>query len=261
MLGAIIGDIVGSIYEFNNIKTKDFKYFFDPMAHFTDDTVMTIAISNALIKAQKEKNLQKEAVLQMHRYGHLYPDMSYGTHFELWLKSKHPKPYHSYGNGAAMRVSPVAYFAHNIEEVKKFSYDVTSVTHNSNEGIKGAEAVAISIFMALQGKSKEEIKQHIENNYYSLDFNYENLKKEYKFNETCQETVPQAIYCFLISKDFEDAIRTGISIGGDSDTLCTITGSIAEAFYGIPENLKQSALTYLDDQLKKDYNKFLKYKV
>lgn len=261
MLGAIIGDIVGSIYEFNNIKTKDFKYFFNPQGFFTDDTVLTIAISNALIKAKKGENLQKEAIRQMRKYGHLYPDMSYGTRFEVWLEDKHPQPYNSYGNGSAMRISPVAYFSHNIEEVKKLSYDVTAVTHNSEEGIKGAEAVAISIFMALHGKSKEEIKGYIENNYYSLDFNYEELQKEYKFNETCQGTVPQAIYCFLISENFEDAIRTGISIGGDSDTLCAITGSIAEAYYGIPENLKQGALTYLDERLKKDYEKFLKYKV
>ena len=261
MLGAIIGDIVGSIYEFNNIKTKDFKYFFNPQGYFTDDTVMTVAISNALIKAQKGRNLKQEAIIQMRKFGRLYPDMSYGTRFQIWLESNHPQPYNSYGNGAAMRISPVAYFAHNIEEVKKFSYEVTAVTHNSTEGIKGAEAVAISIYMALHGKSKEEIKKYIEDNYYPLNFEYEKLQKEYKFNETCQDTVPQAIYCFLISNSFEDAIRTGISIGGDSDTLCAITGSIAEAFYGIPENLKQCALTYLDTRLKKDYIRFLKYKI
>ncbi len=260
MLGAIIGDIVGSVYEFNNIKTKDF-HFFHPFGHFTDDTVMTIAISNALIKAQKNEKLQKEAIYQMRKLGKLYPDMSYGTRFEMWLNSNHPQPYNSYGNGAAMRISPVAYFAHNIDEVKKLSREVTSVTHNSSEGIKGAEATAISIFMALHGKSKEEIKKFIEDNYYSLNFDYEDLKKEYKFDETCQGTVPQAIYCFLISNDFEDAIRTGISIGGDSDTLCAITGAIAEAYYGIPTKLKEIAFTYLDNQLKHDYEKFIKHKI
>lgn len=259
MLGAIIGDIVGSIYEFSNIRTKNFE-FFNKKCFFTDDTVMTIAISNALLNSGEDfSNLEQNTIIEMQKYGKIYPYLSYGNSFRSWLESKNPKPYNSFGNGAGMRVSPVAYFAKNIEECKKLSKIVTGVTHNHTEGIKGAEATAVCVWLALNNYSKEFIKKYVEDNYYSLNFNYEDLRKNYYFNEICQETVPQAIYCFLISENFEDAIRTGISIGGDSDTLCAITGAIAEAYYGIPENLQKSALAYLDDRILNDYQKFLSH--
>lgn len=261
MLGAIIGDIVGSIYEFDNIRTKNFQLF-SSRCFFTDDTVMTVAVYKALKKSKlfNYKNLQEQAVKQMQKYGKLYPNMSYGTSFQQWLNTKNPRPYNSYGNGAAMRVSPVAYFAKSIDEVKKLSYQVTVVSHNHEEGIKGAEATAISIWLALNKYSKEQIKKYIEEKYYSLDFEYEDLVKNYRFNETCQNTVPQAIYCFLISESFEDCLRTSISIGGDSDTLCAISYAIAEAYYGIPGNIKFIALQYLDKRILADYEEFNKLK-
>lgn len=258
MLGAIIGDIVGSIYEFNNIHTKQF-FFFSPDCFFTDDSVMTVAVVEALLKCKNKRDkLKSETVKQMQRYGKLYPDLSYGNTFKQWLHSKEPQAYNSFGNGAAMRVSGVAYFADSIEEVKTLSNEVTCVTHNHQEGLKGAEATAVAVWLAKNKKSKEEIKNYIEEHYYKLDFDYERLKGEYRFNETCQDTVPQAIYCFLISESFEDAIRTGVSIGGDSDTLCAITGAVAEAYYGVPENIKVSALNFLDKRLIKVYKKFEK---
>lgn len=251
LYGAIIGDIVGSIYEFNNIRTKDFNFFSKEM-FFTDDTVMTIAIYNALVKCKGNyKTLSEKVIDEMRLYGALYPKRGYGGNFAIWLTTPHPIPYNSFGNGSAMRVSAVPYFAKDLEEVKLLSRLVTEVTHNHPEGIKGAEATAVAIYMALNKKSKEEIKKYIEENYYNLDFTLDEIRPTYKFNETCQNTVPQAIKAFLESEDFVDCIRCGISIGGDSDTLCAIAGSIAEAYYGIDENIKEKALCYLDDNLKK----------
>lgn len=286
MLGAIIGDIVGSIYEFDNIKTKEFEFFQDNM-ELTDDSVMTLAVAKALMDTLETgnetgfKNLSREiseeklkliqnkfgseinpkteleanAILRMVEIGDKYPYMSYGTRFRYWLEE--PIAYNSFGNGSAMRVSPVAYVAKNIEEVKFLSREVTKVSHNHEEGIKGAEATAVAIFMARNKCSKEEIKAEMEK-YYNLDFNYEDLVKNYGFDETCQGTVPEAIYIFLESKDFEDAIRTAISIGGDSDTLAAIVGSIAEAYYTIPDAIREKALSYMDSFERKIYDEFEK---
>ena len=240
MLGAIIGDIVGSIYEFDNLRYKTFP-FLTNRNYFTDDTIMTIAIYSALRKCKgKYDKLSDYAISEMQKFGKIYPNsskISYGTRFASWLTSNNPQPYNSFGNGSAMRVSAVPYFAKSINEVKELSKKVTEVTHNHPEGIKGAEAVASCIYLAKHNESKEDIKAYIEANYYSLDFDYNELNKNYYFDETCQNTAPQAIYCFLISTDFEDAIRTAVSIGGDTDTLCAIVGGIAEAYYGIPNNL------------------------
>lgn len=286
MLGAIIGDIVGSIYEFDNIKTKEFEFFQENM-ELTDDSVMTLAVAKALMDTLKTgnergfKNLSREiseeklkliqnkfgseinpkteleanAILRMVEIGNKYPHMSYGTRFRYWLEE--PIAYNSFGNGSAMRVSPVAYIGKNIEEVKFLSREVTKVSHNHEEGIKGAEATAVAIFMARNKCSKEEIKAEMEK-YYSLDFNYEDLVRSYGFDETCQGTVPEAIYIFLESKDFEDAIRTAISIGGDSDTLAAIVGSIAEAYYTIPDAIREKALSYMDSFERKIYDEFEK---
>lgn len=258
MLGAIIGDIVGSIYEFNNYRSKVFN-FFSPKCFFTDDSVMTFAVFEALSKCKgKYGKLESLTVKEMQKYGKKYPNMSYGGRFALWLREKNPQPYNSFGNGSAMRISAVPYFASSLDEVKQLSRLVTIVSHNHEEGIKGAEATAVAVYLTLQGKNKEEIKKYIEENYYNLNFDYEDLKKNYFFNETCQNTVPQAIYCFLISENFEDAIRTGVSIGGDTDTLCAITGAIAEAYYGIDKTMKEKALSFLDKDLLKKYNEFEK---
>lgn len=250
LYGAIIGDIVGSKYEFNNIKTKEFA-FFDEDMFFTDDTVMSVAITEALFNTYKNnyKNLREEVIKQMQKYGKMYPNAGYGGMFRKWLKSEKPEPYNSCGNGSAMRVSSVAYFATSIDEVKMLAKIVSEVTHNHKEGIKGAEATAVAIYMALNKVSKEEIKAYIVNNYYDLNYDYEKLKKEYTCDGLCQTTVPEALYCFFISNSFEDTIRTGVSIGGDSDTLCAIAGAVAEAYYGVDENMKEKSLTYLDDCL------------
>ena len=252
MLGAIIGDIVGSIYEFNNIKTKRFKLFSE-YCKFTDDTVMTIAVYKALVECNGNyENLSKKVVEKMQYYGKKYSDCSYGSKFKNWIYSKDPLPYNSYGNGAGMRVSPVVEFANSIDEVKDLARKVTIVTHNHSEGLKGAEATAVAIYMAKSNYTKEEIKDYIEKHYYPLDYKYRDLVKNYEFDETCQKTIPVAIYCFLKSKSFEDCLRTTISIGGDSDTLAAISCSIAEYFYGIPDKIKEKALTYLDYDLYND---------
>ena len=258
MLGAVVGDIVGSVYEFDNIRTKNFQ-FFRSDCFFTDDTVMTFAIENALRECKGDyTNLEGLTIKSMQEYGKKYQNKSYGIGFGMWLKSSNPRPYNSFGNGAAMRISSVAYYAKNIEELKNLANIVTKVTHNHPEGLKGAEATAAAIFLALHKSSKQEIKEYIEKNYYAINFEYDDVKKNYEYNETCQGTVPQAIYCFLISSSFEDAVRTAISIGGDSDTLGAITGAISEAYYGIPDEIKDKALAFLDKNLLGQYNKFSK---
>ena len=259
MLGAIIGDIVGSKYEFNNIKSKDF-VFFQPDMFFTDDTVMTVAVYDALSSCKINYSyLSDLAIEKMQEYGKRYPangKIGYGGMFADWLKSETPIPYNSFGNESAMRVGAVAYFAKTFDELRALSYAVTAVTHNHEEGIKGAEATAVATFMALHGASKKEIRDVIENEYYPLDFDYKNLKETYSYKVSCQRTVPEALYCFLISNSFEDTIRTGVSIGGDSDTLCAIAGSVAEAYFGIPREMKSTAKLYLDKFLNKKVDEF-----
>lgn len=248
--GAIFGDIAGSVYEFDNIKTKDFDLF-DEFSFFTDDSVMTIAVAAALAECRGNyDDLSKTAIKHMQKLGRKYPDAGYGGNFRLWLKDSNPLPYNSYGNGAAMRISPVAYFADSLDKVKELSYKITAVSHNHPEGIKGAEATAAAIFLALQGKSKEEIKEYITQNYYPLDFTLDEIRDEYEFEPSCQETVPQALEAFFESTDFADAVRNAVSIGGDSDTLAAITGSVAEAYYGVPEDIKEFVRSKLDDNLR-----------
>lgn len=254
MIGAIIGDIVGSVYEFDNYRSKNFTLFTNK-CFFTDDTVMTVAIANALIKSEKLQDVADNAVAEMQRLGRKYPYCSYGGRFSQWLRSGNPTPYGSYGNGAAMRVSPVGFFAKTLEECKTLSNEVTKVTHNHAEGLKGAECVACCVFLAKHGYDKKVLRVFAEK-YYSLDFTIDEIRDSYKFNETCQNTVPQALQAFFESESFEDAIRTAISVGGDSDTLAAITGAIAEAFYGVPGDLQKRAMGYLDDSLKCAVNAF-----
>lgn len=249
MLGAIIGDIVGSRFEFNNHKSKDFDLF-HPHCTFTDDTVMTVAIAESILNSSADySDLSSKATAYMQSFGRTYMHRGYGIMFNNWIYMDEPQPYNSFGNGAAMRVSPCGFAAKTIEEAKELSYKVTDVTHNHPEGIKGAEATAVAILLARQGYDKFEIGDYIHANYYKLDFSIDEIRDTYFFNETCQHTVPQAIMAFLDSTDFEDAIRNAISIGGDSDTLAAITGGIAEAYYGIPEIIKKEALTFLDERL------------
>lgn len=238
MLGAILGDIAGSKYEFRNIRTKEFDLF-GRGCDITDDTFMTVAIGEAVMESREErarggkKPFSEFVVEKMQKYGRLYPNPmgAYGASFREWIASPHPVPYNSCGNGSAMRVSACGMVAVNMPEAITLARISAAVTHNHPEGIKGAEAVAAAIFLAKTGRSKEEIRRFIEDNYYSLDLDVDSLRKTYRFDATCQGTVPQAIVAFLQSDGFEDALRTSVSIGGDSDTVAAITGSIAWAFY------------------------------
>lgn len=250
MLGAIIGDIVGSRYEFDNRKTKEFELF-EKQCQFTDDSVMTIAIAKALLDCNENyEDLSIIAIENMVCIGRKYPYCGYGYLFYDWICSENHVPYNSFGNGAAMRVSCCGFVGNSIDEVKELSKKVTEISHNHPEGIKGAEATAVSIYLARTGKTKEEIKQYICDNYYNIDFTLDEIRKEYEFNETCQGSVPQALESFFESTSYEDTIRNAISLGGDSDTIGAIAGGIAEAYYGIPKKLRDKALTYLDDDLK-----------
>ena len=250
MIGAIVGDIVGSIYEWDNIKTKEFK-FLTKENFFTDDTVMTLAIAKALLKLDKDlKSWQTYLIKEMQTIGLKHPASGYGRYFMFWLLSKNPKTYHSYGNGAGMRISPVAYVGKTLDEVTFLSRIVTEITHDHPEGIKAAEAIAVATFMARKKCSKSDMKKHLQKHYYPLDFSLEQIRTTYTFDETAQGSTPQAIVAFLESDSFEDAIRNAISIGGDSDTIAAMTGAIAEAFYGIPKAIEKKTLSYLTDDLK-----------
>lgn len=272
MIGAIIGDIVGSVYEWNNIKTKEFPFFQDK-CFFTDDTVMTIAVAQGLMDGGTEDDF----IDAMKKYGRMYPNAGYGGRFGAWLFSNSRQPYYSWGNGSAMRVSPCGWvidcgftartgmWPSNGRERARLS---AAVTHNHPEGIKGAMAVADAIFMCRYyfggycgddetpisddpEECKRRIKKHIESEYgYDLSSSLDEIRPTYRFNESCQDTVPQAIIAFLESTDFEDAIRNAISLGGDSDTLAAITGGIAEAAYGVPQWMKEKAWEYLDEPLR-----------
>ena len=258
MLGAIIGDIAGSRFEFNNIRSKDFDLF-AKNCYATDDSIMTLAIAKAILACNGDwQHLGYNAVKYMQEIGRKYPNCGFGGMFRKWVFSRAPEPYNSYGNGAAMRVSPCGFVARTEEEAILLSRKVTEVTHNHPEGLKGAEAVSVAIFMARNGAAKNEIEARIEKDYYPLNFTLDGIRDDYQFNETCQETVPQAIVAFLESVSFEDAIRGAVSIGGDSDTLAAITGSIAEAFYGVPSDLKSKALSYLDHELFSIYEEWEK---
>lgn len=234
IMGAITGDVVGSRFEFKNFRSKNFDLLTEEN-EFTDDTIMTIAVLDLIVN--NEELSTKKIVDKLKYYGRKYPS-SYGGSFLYWLYSNSYNSYNSFGNGAAMRISPVGWFAKDENQVKEWSEKITEVTHSHLEGIKGAEVVAMCIYYARVGKNKDFIKKYVEQ-YYNLDFEYEYLKNNYKFNETCQETVPQAIYCFLISNDFEDCLRISISIGGDSDTLAAISCSIAESYYKEDKTMKK----------------------
>ena len=256
MLGAIIGDIVGSRFEWNNIKTKEFD-FLTYRCFPTDDSIMSLAVAKAILQCNGEyASLPEQTVCCMQEVGRPYPDCGYGGSFRRWMYSDHPQPYNSYGNGAAMRVSACGFAAADMEQAKDLSYRVTAVTHNHPEGIKGAEATAVAIFLAREGKSIFEIRDYINEHYYPMNFTLDGIRDSYQFNETCQDTVPQALMAFFESESFEDAIRNAISIGGDSDTLAAITGGIAEAYYGIPESIRKHALTFLDERLLAILNQF-----
>ncbi len=262
MLGAIVGDIVGSRFEFHNHRSKEFELFTDE-CFVTDDSIMTLAVAKALKKTQSKAKrlgltsfdeeylnlLKRNTIHYMQEIGRKYPDCGYGGRFYSWIFSDDPQPYNSFGNGAAMRISPVGIFARSKREVLILSDVITAVSHNHPEGIKGARATALAVYMARKGSGLEEIRESIISEYYPIDFTIDEIRDTYRFNETSQETVPQALQCFFESTSFEDAIRIAVSVGGDTDTIAAIVGGIAEAYYGVPEDIKDRALSYLDDYL------------
>ena len=256
MYGAILGDIIGSPFEFDRgDKTKEFDLF-TKGCDFTDDSVMTIAVGEALLAVGPEatvKEIEEALVTNMQDWGKRYPYAGYGGRFRYWLRERNPKPYGSYGNGSAMRVSAVGWLYDSLERTREVARATANVTHNHPEGIKGAEATASAIYMARNESSKEEIKEYIEREFhYNLDRTLDEIRPGYHMDETCQRTVPEAIIAFLESKDFEDAIRNAVSLGGDTDTLGAITGSIAEAFYGISDVLIAECRSRIDEGLMTD---------
>ena len=258
IMGAIIGDIVGSRFEFNPIKSKDFE-FFNNGDKFTDDTVMTVAIAQSLLEYKaKSGDLSGLAIKNMKAYGKRYPHAGYGGKFRKWLAQPLAEPYGSFGNGSAMRISALAYAAQDLEELHELVDKVTVVTHNHPEGIRGAQAVAAAIFMARMGKSKEDIQEYIEDKYvYDLNRTVEDIVEDgYSFDSTCQGSVPEAIIAFLDGENYEDVIRKAIYLGGDADTQAAIAGSIAEAFYKLPNHVHIYVNKYVDEPLLEIINKF-----
>ena len=253
MIGALIGDIAGSIYEFSNYRHKDFELLAD-RCYFTDDSVMSLAVCDALLRTRPDfAGLDTQAVESMQRIGRPYPSCGYGGRFLSWMYSDHPEPYNSFGNGSAMRVSGCGWAAGSPAQAKQLAQAVTAVTHNHPEGLKGAEATAVAVYMARTGSSLQEIRAVMIRDYYpeiaAPDFTCDAIRPVYRFNETCQRTVPQALQAFFESTDFEDAVRTAVSLGGDSDTLAAITGGIAGAYYGVPAALRERACSFLDSGL------------
>ena len=254
MYGTILGDIIGCPFEFDRgDKTKDFKLF-SRRSHFTDDSVMTLAVCEALLKVGQDatvKEIEDAVITSMQSWGRRYPHEGYGGYFRCWLTARHPEPYNSFGNGSAMRVSAAGWLYDSLEKTRVVAKATANVTHNHPEGIKGAESTASAIFMARNGSSKEEIKKYIENEFhYDLNRTLDEIRPSFHMHETCQKTVPEAIIAFLEAKDFEDAIRNAVSLGGDTDTLGAITGSIAEAYFGIPEALRSECRNRINKDMR-----------
>ena len=261
MIGAIIGDIAGSRFEFNNRLSKDFA-FLTKSCTFTDDTVMTCAVAQALLDCGGDyADLSAKAIAAMQRIGRHYPACGYGRKFYAWMFTDDPQPYNSCGNGSAMRISPVGFLAGSVEQAKELSSAVTRISHDHPEGMKGAEATAVAIVLAREGKTKEEMRAYLEEHYaYDLGVTVDEYRSAWAGHgkEICQVSVPQALVCFLEGKDYEDVIRNCISIGGDSDTIAAIAGGIAEAYYGIPEALRSAGEAYLTQELKEILRNFEK---
>lgn len=254
MYGTILGDIIGCPFEFDRgDKTKDFKLF-SRRSHFTDDSVMTLAVCEALLKAGQDatvKEIGDAVITSMQSWGRRYPHEGYGGYFRCWLTARHPEPYNSFGKGSAMRVSAAGWLYDSLEKTRVVAKATANVTHNHPEGIKGAESTASAIFMARNGSSKEEIKKYIENEFhYDLNRTLDEIRPSFHMHETCQKTVPEAIIAFLEAKDFEDTIRNAVSLGGDTDTLGAITGSIAEAYFGIPEALRSECRNRINKDMR-----------
>ncbi len=244
MIGAIAGDIVGSVYEWNNYKAKDFEPFFHANSFYTDDSICTIAVADALLN-------NRHPAVSLKDWGQRYfSNDGWGSAFRRWLTSPSSSPYNSWGNGAAMRVSPAAWLASSLEEALEFAYRVTEVTHNHPEGLRGAGATTLAIYLARQGEDAQTIRHAVEQRFgYDLATTVDEIRPDYKFNESCQGTVPQALVCALEAVDFEDAIRNAISIGGDSDTVAAIAGPVAEAMFEVPAWVRKEVYRRLPDEM------------
>ena len=254
MLGAIIGDIVGSPYEFGSDKSKHFPLFVKE-SRPTDDSIMTIAVGCACVEADCNNEDMFKSVLakKMREIGLLYPNAGYGDRFYKWMIFNEKEAYGGTTNGSAMRVSPTAWAANTLEAVERLAKWSAEITHSGADGIAGAQAVAAAVFLARTGVSKEKIRAYIEEKYYDLNFTVDQIRPYYHHSMECEKSVPQAIVCFLESTDFEDAIRNAVSLGGDCDTQACIAGAIAEAFYGIPDELQEEVFEYIDDTLQEYY--------
>lgn len=249
MLGAIIGDVVGSRFEWNNLKSKDFELFHAD-CHITDDSVLTVAVADALLRyTAGTDSLTVTAAHCLREYGCRYPLAGYGARFMTWLFRKNAGPYNSLGNGSAMRVGPAGFWGQTLKECLTCARDVTMVTHNHPEGVKGAEATTTAIWLGRQGAAGKEIREFIDTCYYPLNFSLADIRDSYTYDITCAGTVPQAVVAVAEATDFEDAIRNAISLGGDSDTLAAIAGSIAEACFGVPEDMAAAVRPYVPDEL------------
>ena len=262
MIGALLGDMIGAPYEFDRgAKTKKFPLF-SKNSEFTDDSVMTIAVAEALLDTlgQTDENITLALIASMQKWGRKYPYAGYGCMFSQWLHEKDPKPYGSFGNGSAMRVASVGWLFDDLETTRHIAALTASVTHDHPEGIKGAEAIASAIFLSRTGSSKDEIRDYITNEFgYDLSRTCDEIRPGYHHVESCQETVPEALTAFVEGQDFEDVIRTAVSLGGDCDTLTCIAGSMAEAFYGVPEVLAAQCTKRLPEDLNAVLERFAKY--
>ncbi|WP_346676219.1 ADP-ribosylglycohydrolase family protein [Methanobrevibacter woesei] len=255
IIGAICGDIIGSTREREGLKSTDFELY-PANSRFTDDTIMTVAIASWIL--EDRKNLTEESLIKNLKYfGNNYPSAGYGGLFLNWLEASTPEPYNSWGNGSAMRVSPVAWIGNSVEEVEQLAEKSAKVTHNHPEGIKGAKSVAAAIYLAKTGKSKNKIKEYIEEEYkYDLSRDFNRLRGEYSFDASCQGSVPESIMAFLVSNDYESTIRNAISLGGDADTQAAIAGSIASAYWEVPQDIYKPAIDILNDELRDILFKF-----
>lgn len=250
MLGAIAGDVIGSIYERQRTKAKDFPLF-SPGSRFTDDSVLTCAVADRLLHGG-------DYVQAFHEWFHAYPNAGYGGTFIRWAMIRQDQPYGSWGNGSAMRVSPVGWLTASLDEAVAEARASAEVTHDHPEGIRGAQAVAACIHLARTGHDKQAIRSHVEREFaYQLDERLDDIRHVYRFDVSCQGSVPQSIIAFLESEDWEDSVRNAVSLGGDADTMAAIAGSIAEAFYGgVPEAIAAEVMGRLDDPLKRIVHAF-----
>ena len=258
MLGAIIGDVVGSRFEFNNYRHKDFSLFTNYCTP-TDDSVMTLAVAEAILNCKGDySKLAAQAVACMQKWGREYPGAGYGGNFRHWLVNPKPQPYNSFGNGSAMRVSPCGWAAQSLEEAIRLADLVTAVTHNHPEGMKGAEATAAAIYLARTGSDQQEIRQYLEKNYYRWDFTLDAIRDTYEFDESCQGSVPQAFEAFFEAQSLEETIRNAVSLGGDCDTTGAIAGGVAGAYFGVPEELRRQVWPFLDHKMRATVTAFEK---